>query len=77
MDKIHLTHTIFIIDYHLLGFFMSRIPKGDILGLRLLNLCILVIFAYDCDIAYFSQSSHIKTNMVSITCQRFNEKIIP
>ena len=36
---------------------MSRIPKGDILGLRLLNFCILVVA--DCDIAYFSQSSYI------------------
>ena len=38
---------MFIIDYHLLGFFMSRIPKGDILGIRLLNFCILVIVHWD------------------------------
>ena len=48
---------MFIIDYLLLGFFMARIPKGYILGLRLLTFCILVIVY--CDIVYFSQSNYI------------------
>ena len=34
-----------IIDYHLLGFFVSRIPKGDILALEFLYTCIKLLIA--------------------------------